>query len=139
MGKKFIDDVVKMEWEASKVLFKKGSKLGSIFIFAAHDYETSVGTVTLFFDCDTVFIWASDAGTDQEDRWNAKEVKDWLKNDYNDSFPLNYDAYIPVIGYGSDEVNQDVIEKYGLQEYVDDIKARFKDVQPYSAEVISGI
>lgn len=132
--KKVIDNVVKMEWDASKAVYTKGGRTGRTFIYAAKDYETKVGTVTLFFNCDTVFIWASDAGTDEEDRWNAQELKAWIKTNLNGLFPTNYAEYVPVVEYGATTVQQDVIEKYGLEEYVDDILARLADVKPYSIE-----
>lgn len=133
------DNVVKMEWEASKALYTKGRKMGKTFIFASKDYETSVGTITVFFNCYTAFVWADEAGTEDEDRYNAKELKTWVKDNLDDAFPLNYDNYIPIVDYGADEVNQDMIEKYDLGEYVDDILARLADVRPYSEETISAI
>lgn len=133
---KFVtDNVVKMEWERSKALYKKGSKSRKVFILAGKDYETKLGTVTVFFNCDTVFVWADNAGEPDEDRYNAKELKDWVKDNYDESFPLNYNNYIPIIDYGSNSVNMDMIEKYGLEEYVDDIVARLDDVRPYAEEV----
>lgn len=133
------DNVVTMGWEASKALYTKGGKMGKTFIFASKDYETSVGTITVFFNCYTAFVWADEAGTEDEDRYNAKELKTWVKDNLDDAFPLNYDNYIPIVDYGADEVNQDMIEKYDLGEYVDDILARLADVRPYSEETISAI
>lgn len=134
MAKSVVDNVVKMEWDSSKALYTKGGKLGRTFIFASKDYETSVGTVTVFFNCYTAFIWASDAGTEDEDRWNASELKSWVKDNLDDAFPMNYGEYIPIIEYGSREVKQEVIDKYDLGSFVDDILARLKDVEPYSDE-----
>lgn len=134
MAKNIVDNVVKMEWDAGKALYTKGGKLGRTFIFASKDYETSAGTVTVFFNCYTAFIWASDAGTESEDRWNASELKPWVKDNLDDAFPINYGEYVPIIEYGSDEVKQEVIAKYNLDAYVEDILARFNDVKPYSEE-----
>lgn len=132
--KKVVDNVVKMDWDADKALYTKGGKLGKTFIFAGKDYETSVGVITVFFNCDTAFIWADDAGEETEDRYNAKELKAWVKDNLDEAFPINYSNYIPVIDFGADEVNADVIEKYDLGAYVDDILARINDVKPYGEE-----
>lgn len=132
--KKIVDNVVKLDWDSTKALYTRDGKLGKTFIFASKDYETSVGTVTVFFNCYTAFIWADDAGTPDEDRYNAKELKDWVKDNLDESFPINYSNYIPVVNYGMDEVNQDVIDKYDLGAYVSDILARLEDVKPYSNE-----
>lgn len=136
--KKYItDNVVKMQWEASKALYLNGGRKGKTFIYASKDYETSVGTITVFFNCYTAFIWADEAGTEDEDRYNAREMKTWLKDNLDDAFPLNYSNYIPVIDYGADEVNQEIIDKYDLGEYVSDILDRLEDVRPYSEETIA--
>ena len=138
--KKVNDGVVKMDWDADKALYRKGVKSkNDTFIFASKEYETSKGVITVFFNCYTAFVWADEAGTEDEDRYNAKELKTWVKDNLDDAFPLNYDNYIPIIDYGADEVNQDMIEKYDLGEYVDDILARLADVRPYSEETISAI
>lgn len=136
--KKVVDNVVKMEWDADKALFRKGGKFGKIFIFAGKDYETSVGTVTVFFNCYTAFVWADDANTPDEDRYNAKELKSWVKDNLDEAFPINYDNYIPIVEYGATEVNQSAIDKYDLGAYADDILARLADVKPYSEEKSSG-
>lgn len=130
-----VDNVVKMEWDASKALYTKGGAQGRTFVFASKEYQTDLGTVTVFFNCYTAFIWADDAGEPTEDRYNAKELKDWVKENLDEAFPINYDNYIPIIEYGTDEIIDENVEKYGLQEYVDDIIARLNDVKPYGNEV----
>lgn len=128
------DNVVKMDWEANDCLYTKGGKFGKTFIFASKEYSTSQGSITVFFNCDTAFLWASDPNTEDEDLWNAKELKSVLKKNISEAFPVNYAEYVPVIEYGDTEVIQEVVEKYGLEDYVDDIKARLEDVSGYAKE-----
>lgn len=137
-AKKFvIDNVVKMEWERKNCLYINGDKGKKIFVYASKDYETKLGVVTVFFDCYTAFIWADNAGTPEEDRYNAKEMKTWVKDNLDEAFPTDYENFIPIIDYGDDKVNQAMVEKYGLEDYVDDIIARLDDVRPYGDEVIT--
>lgn len=134
MGTNVVDNVVKMEWDASKAVYTKGGKLGRTFVYSAEDYETRIGTVTVFFNCFTAFIWADDAGTDNEDRYNAKELKSWIKDNLDEAFPMSYDNYVPIIEYGGTECKQAMLTKYGLEEFEQDIIARLNDVKPYSEE-----
>lgn len=137
MAKKVVDNVLKMEWDESKALYTKGGKFGRTFVFAAVDYETEIGTVTVFFNCYTAFIWADNAGSEDEDRYNAKELKPWVKDNLDEAFPINYSNYIPIVEYGAEDAVAENVEKYGLGEYVDDILARLQDLKPYSEEKIS--
>lgn len=133
--KKVNDGVVKMDWDADKALYRKGVRSkNDTFIFASKEYETSKGVITVFFNCYTAFIWADDAGEETEDRYNAKELKSWVKSNLDEAFPLNYSNYIPIVEYGASKVNQDMVDKYDLGAYVDDILARLVDLKPYAEE-----
>lgn len=119
-----------INWVDGELYFtKKGA-----FVFAAHEYETKIGVVAVLFNCDTAFLWASDAGTEQEDRWAVDEVKDFVRRNMSGAFPVNYNEYIPIIDYGAEDVKMDMIEKYGLEDYVDDIKERLKSLADYAVE-----
>lgn len=134
MSGKVVDNVVKMEWDADKALYTKGGKFGRTFIFAGQEYSTPNGTITVFFNCHTAFLWADDAGTEDEDLYNAKELKSWVKDNLDGTFPYNYSNYIPIVDYDEDEPIDSMIEKYGLQDFVEDIMERLRDVKPYSEE-----
>lgn len=115
--------------DGEKYFTKKGA-----FAFAAHEYQTDIGVVAVLFTCDTAFLWASDAGTEQEDRWAVDEVKDFVRRNMSGAFPVNYNEYIPIIDYGEEDVKMSVAEKYGLKDYADDIKERLKSLADYAVE-----
>ena len=122
---------VKMDWEASSfVTLTKGT-----FIVAGKDYEsTKFGTITVFFNCETAFLFISDADTDDQDFWDGVSLKQWLKTNLDGSFPISYDEYVPIVEWGADTINDGVLEKYGLEAYADDIKARLEDLQGFNIE-----
>ena len=128
------DNVVKMDWETDDCLFTKGGKFGKTFIFASKEYSTPKGNITVFFTCDTAFLWASDPNTEDEDLWNAKELKSVLKKNISEAFPVNFREYVPLIEYGATEVLEEVVDKYGLGKHVEDIKKRLEDVSGYAEE-----
>ncbi len=127
-----VNNIVKMEWDKSGWLQTTRGQ----FIMGSVPYPSSkYGEVTIFFDSTTAFIWASDAGTADEDLWNAKELKSFLKTNYDISFPCQYDEYVPVVNYGADEVDIDVLDTYGISvEYADEIVNRVKDLFAYGVE-----
>ena len=127
-----INDIVKMEWEKSGWLQTKATKnKPAVFILASKAYETADGkTVYVYFNANTAFLW----GDDEDGLWDAADLKDWLKTEYDYSFPEQYDSYIIVIPNGSDVCDESVLERYGLTEYKEDIEKRLKDVRPYGEE-----
>lgn len=134
------NNIVKMEWEKSGWLATK-AKAGKngAFIFASKNYESSsddYDTITVFFNADTAWIWASDAQTDEEDLWDETDLKSWVKTNYDGSFPYMYDEYIPVIVSGGTSCELSILERYGLTEYKDDIEARLRDLVPFGEEKI---
>lgn len=130
------NNVVKMDWDKAGWLQTKGSagKQGA-FILASKEFpSTTKGTVTVFFNPFTAFMWISDAHTSEEDMWNASELKEWLKSELDGSFPDNYDECVNIIPYGNLEADVAVLEEYGILDYKDEIEARLRDVAPYGDE-----
>lgn len=131
------NNIVKMEWDKAGWLQTKASGMNKngTFIFGSKDYESTVkGTVTVFFNADMAFLWASEAHTDEEDMWNASELKDWCKQNLDGAFPDMYDECVVVINSGDDECIDEVLEEYGIAEHKADIEARLQDVRPFGEE-----
>ena len=135
MGK-VINDIVKMDWDSKGWLQTSAKRGKGVFIFASKDYDsTNHGKVTVFFTARAAFIFASDAGTDTEELWNAKELMDFVKgNGYEEDFPYAYDEYVPVIDEGDMECDAEVLATYGIEAYKSDIEARLDDVTPFGKE-----
>lgn len=135
MGKKIVDNFVKMDWEASGAVFmsSKGKK-NRVFVYASKVYDTVVGEITVFFTAHTAFLWADDAGTEDEDLYNASDLKGQLGEVLDNGFPDLYTNYIPIIRSGESTCVAENIEKYGLAEFEDDIIARLEDVSVYGIE-----
>ena len=134
---KVLNDVVKMDWEKSGWLQTKPTKVNpkGCFMLASKDYENENGdTIWVFFNSDTAFLWGTDLGTDDEDLWTASDLKNWLKEEYSSAFPNTYEEYLPIIESGTLDVDESVLERYGITAHKDDIVARMKDVLPYSEE-----
>lgn len=126
------NSIVKMDWESdSFILMKNG-----VFVVAGQDYLSSTRGVnlTVFFNANTAFLWISEPHTEEEDYWNAKELRSWLKENIDGSFPINFEEYVPIVEWGADVCNQNILEEYGLTEYADDILARVKDLADYDKE-----
>lgn len=125
------NNMVKMDWEKDIFIVLKNG----VFVVAGQDYESSKGeTRTVFFNANTAFLWITDAHTDEEDYWDGKELKSWLKENLDGAFPINYDEYVPIVNWGSDKVDMAILEEYGLEQYADDILARLKDLEGYDKE-----
>lgn len=132
-----VNNIVKLEWEKSGWLQAKGSAVNpdGTFIFASKDYESTVkGTVTVFFNANSAFLWVSDAHTDEEDMWNASELKNWCKKNIDGSFPMMYDECVEIIQSGEDECVDAILEEYGIVEHKADIEARQRDLRPFGEE-----
>lgn len=139
-----VNNICKMEWDKAGWLElridvpedKKNVKKMA-FIFGSQTYTSTVWKkkLTVFFNPDTAFLWASDAGTDKEDFWEASDLIRWFKREKDFMFPYNYDEYIPIIKSGEDECIEEVLARYGLSEYKKDIEERLQDVVPFSADL----
>ena len=132
-----VNDVVKMEWSEEGWLQSAATKKGAgVFFFASKVYpSTTKGEVTVFFNPDTAYIFASDAHTADEDLWNAAEVKAIIKDVLGD-FPYRNQEYVPIIASGLHVCSQEYLEEYGIVEFKADIEARLRDIEPYGYEFV---
>lgn len=130
------NNVVKMEWDKDGWLqtsAKKGKK--SAFIFASKNYTNDKGQViSVIFTATTAFVFVDGMGTADEDIWSAADLIATVKSDLPGDFPYGLDQYKAIIESGEDECELDMLERFGLTQYKEDIEARMKDVQPYGYE-----
>lgn len=124
-----INDVVKMEWEEKRFLQAKGSGKKKVFIMAGKDYQTSAGEVPVFFDTEQAWVIEDDAGL-----FSFADVKDYLANNSDPGFPESLEEYIQIADVQGNTYNDEVIKRLGLDEYIEDIKKRIRDVAPYAEE-----
>lgn len=126
------NDIVKMEWDAKNWLATK-ARAGkpSVFILAAQEYKNSEGKIIpVYFNAHTAFIWE----TEDYGIWDVPTLKSWCKDNADGNFPTEYDCYHPVIDWGGESCNEDVLEKYGLLEHKADIENRMADLVPFGIE-----
>lgn len=131
-----VNNVVKMEWDEKGWVQTKAKRDGkSVFILASKEYTNKDGEVIpVFFNGNDAFLWITDANSDSYELWTVQELVSWVKDEYSSRFPNQYDEFIPVEDDGVALLS--VLEKWGLEEYADDIVARVKDLAPYSKETI---
>lgn len=143
---KISDGYVKMDWDADKAYFTEVS-LGDVTYdrvirFVSQEYNTNVGSLTVFFNPCAAFLWADNPGADDEGLYKASDmIEEWDREGYHYGFPERYLNYIPIAEYncaGVYIVNQKNAAKYGLQEHVGDILARIVDLRPYG-DILSEI
>lgn len=129
-----VNNVVKMEWEESGWLATKGSKgKEGTFIYATKEYTNADGNVIpVYFNGAYAFLWMDEG----DDIWESGEFKAWVKENYDGSFPVQYDQFVPIMQNDDSGINTDIIAKYGLTEHQADIEARFADLLPYTEEKI---
>lgn len=128
---KVVNNVVKMEWEANKFLTSKPSKEGGddyIFFFACVEYETEAGIVPVFFN--PFHAWVH---FDEDGFFFFEDLKQHILKTKDNTFPETAEEYHPLISIGED-FDMSLIKKYGLEPYMDDIKARLYDLVPYGEE-----
>lgn len=131
------NNIVKMEWQKDGWLETSSKKKPSAFIFASQKYDSTVkGEVTVFFTPLTAFLFISDAGTADEDMWNAEELIPVIKGNLSGNFPFDLEEYVAVIDSGEDKCLTSVLEKYGIVDAKEDIEARMRDIRPYGDEKI---
>ena len=127
---KVVNNVVKMEWESTRFLQTKATKgQPAVFLFACKEYQTPTGVVPVFFNPYHAWIHY-----DEDGLFSFKELKDYIIEDQDFTFPETAMEYHPIINAGEDECDMSLIEHFGLQEYVEDIKARLDDIMPYGEE-----
>lgn len=125
-----INDTVKMEWQENRWLQTVGrGKKPPVFILACKDYSVDGKIVPVFFNPFSAWVHADADGT-----FSFAEIKDFLASEADSTFPENYSEYKCIVKAGSDEVDMSVVEEFGLGEYVDDIVARLRDIEPYGEE-----
>lgn len=132
------NNIVKMDWDTKGWYeLKIKGRTGTVLVFGSKEYESSTHSkVTVFFRPAGAFLFVTDAGEVGEDLWNAKELKQFVKDEgFDDMFPVSYDEYIPVTEY-SDEDGElvfvdSVVTSFGLEAHKEDIAARVADIAPY--------
>ena len=121
----------KKEWDKQNwcELITKENK--EVFIYAAKEYysEKYNTDITVFFMPDCVFVWCDE----NKNCWKSDELKQWLKDFYNCTFPNMYTNYRPIIE-GTKKCSLVVLKEFGLENYIDDIVERYKDIEPYGYE-----
>lgn len=125
-----INDTVKMQWEDNRWIQTKGGKgKRPTFILACKEYNTENGVVPVFFNAFTAFVFE-----DEDGLWGFGDIKKFIKENYDQSFPEVYDEYRE-IGVNPDrELDEELLAELGLTEYAQDIKDRLEDLQPYGDE-----
>ena len=130
-----VNNLVKMNWVASGFIEKKTSKYKpNALVVASQVYKNVDGDIIpVFFTSDTAFLWADNAGEESESLWSIRELVNWLNaGNMSVTFPQNYEmCYIPLIGVGAEECDTDMLAKYGLESFKQDIENRLKDLAVY--------
>ena len=125
-----INDTVKMEWQQNRwIQTKAGKGKRSTFIMACKEYETEFGTVPVFFTAFSAFLF-----TDEEGIWSFADIKNFIKENYDQSFPEAYEEYKEIGTNPVRDLDEDVLEEYGLSAFAQDIMERLEDLQPYGDE-----
>lgn len=131
MADLIINDKVSMEWEKRGFYVKKGT-----FYFASKEYTIGEEKVCVFFTTDMAFIFFDDNGN-----FGLKDMMQFAQKDGNISnrFPCDYDDNYSVVARPyvgeSGFVNNKLVEELGLEEYVEDIIKRVKDLSDYDKAV----
>lgn len=126
-----VNDTVKKEWQKNLWLEgTNGDNSRRIFTMASHEYTNSNGdVVSVNFNAHTAWLWGEEG-----DLWSGKELRSWVKENLDGSFPTEYEEYIPIIPYGGEECIEETLEKFGLTAYKADIEERLQDLIPYGIE-----
>lgn len=130
-----VNNVVKMKWDEKGFIAPKIKNSGKVmFMLATQEYKNKDGEViSVFFTTDSAFLFVDNYGTAEERVWTLAEMRDWVIEVRDTAYYL-YDEYAPVIASGDSDCIADVLEKYGLTEYADDISKRLDDIRPYGYE-----
>ena len=119
------NDVVKMEWEKDKWVQTKGGR----FIFACKQYTNGNGeTIDVCFNPWYAFVMENE----EEEPLTFSDVKNMVKGGVGDDFPECYDGFVALVENW--EVQEDMIELYKLEDSVDDIEARARDLGAMAEE-----
>lgn len=124
---------VKMEWDKSLWLQTKGK--GSVegaFIFAGKEYDsTKYGKICVGFTSIACFLFTEEDVNSADDIWSGAEMKQCAKDNMGD-FPLGFEGGVYLAEVGTTNFDDELLEKYGLSQYKDDLIARMKDVGQYA-------
>lgn len=119
------NNVVSMDWERKGFFKVKGR-----FYFATKEYEGKDGIVPVFFTPQDAFLWADNDASSYEDLWSLGEVVTFASEGLDGSFPQGYDQFVPLFN-GDGSIKPELVERFGLEAYVDDIEERLKDISKY--------
>lgn len=128
-----INKYIKMPWERSRWLQTKAERgKEPAFIFACHEYETSVGTVPVMFTPYVAWIHIDDEGTFTFDDLAANISE----ANYDAGFPESYEEFTPIIRAGESRESADevILAEWGLVEHLEDIMARLEDLSEFGRE-----
>lgn len=127
---KVVNSVVKMEWESNRFLQSKASKKtgDGVFFFACKDYQTEKGLVPVFFN--PYHAWVH---FDEDGLFYFEDLKQHVTKTQDNTFPETAEEYHPILNIGED-FDMELVEKYGLEPFMDDIRARLDDIAPYGEE-----
>lgn len=124
-----VNDIVKMEWQENRFLQVKGTGKEKVFVLSCVDYQTPKGVVPVFFNPEIAWILEDDHGL-----FEFADVKDYLSNENDPMFPESMNECYILANVQGEIVNEEKIQKWGLEEYKADIMKRIKDVAPYAEE-----
>lgn len=112
-----------MKW--TKLLTKRK---GKAFLGAVQVYNTVNGEVAVGFTSASAYVLEDEQGlyTDEDLIGCIKQHAGTM------GFPETCEEYREVVG---GEVNQIVVDRFGLGEYLEDIKARVEELIPYGLEM----
>lgn len=120
-----VNNIVKMEWEKKHFLTTKNGSL----IVAVKEYTNKDGKVIpVCFDEAYVWVWG-----EVDDIWTTSEFLTFVKDNVDVAFPTQYAEFIPIYSTG-EELDIKDLEKFGLEEFAEDIKNRLEDLAPYGVE-----
>lgn len=108
---------------------------GFVYLCFAGVQQLEVRHYCRIFTSDCAFVWAENGGVAAEDFWSVKEMKNFLKTNYDLSFPTGYDQFLPIIQAAGDECDAEMLDRFGLAEFKTDIEERMADVAQFSADV----
>ena len=124
-----------MEWDDNRwIQTKAGKDKRAVFILACKEYDTENGKVPVFFNAFSAFVFE-----DEDGLWSFSDIKKFIKDNYDQSFPEVYDEYKELGTNPLREIDEDALEEYGLSEFAEDIANRLEDLQSYGDEEEVGI
>lgn len=131
MSELVVNNIVKMEWKKNRFVQTVASKgKQATFIMACQEYKNKNGDIVpVFFTGTTAWLHFDEQGL-----YTFAELKDFVKSNFDQSFPEVYTEYHEIATNPSSDVNMELLEEYGIEEYADDIIERLRDLQPYAEE-----